>query len=486
VSDPQIESIAFRHALLKSERLRIYIVLATVATAFLLRTGRSVIVGGHDNLSEWLVASVLLAGLAAFELVMLCGVNRAIQKDQEVPNAAWPISIILETSFPALSVAFLPGALIDPVYRPLANPAGLVFFLFIILSTLRLNPKLCRLSGFSAAIGYLAAAAHLGWKPAISGGTSLLSPERAVFSYAITFVVAGFVSGMVAAEIRKQVDAALREAKAQRQVDRLEHDLELARSIQRSLLPSTMPEIVGFQIAGWNQPADHTGGDYYDWQLLPDGTVVLAVADVTGHGIGPALLAAVCRAYARTIFGLNNGLMRAMEQINAALAVDVGEGRFVTFVAAICSPENACVQLLSAGHGPLFLYLSREDRFDQMGAQGLPFGVISTLITEPPRTLELRPGDLLVLATDGFFEWENPQGESFGTHRLEEAIRKSKDKVPQELISDLYQAVVDFSGGRKQQDDLTAVIIKRTSGSSSGRPALESASCGSGRIMAVN
>ena len=108
MSDPQIESIAFRHALLKSERLRIYIVLATVATAFLLRTGRSVIVGGHDNLSEWLIACVLLAGLAAFEFVMLCGVNRAIQKDQEVPNAAWPISIILETSFPAYLSRFYP------------------------------------------------------------------------------------------------------------------------------------------------------------------------------------------------------------------------------------------------------------------------------------------------------------------------------------------------------------------------------------------
>ena len=116
--------------------------------------------GGHDKLSEWLIACVLLAGLAAFEFVMLCGVNRAIQKDQDVPLAAWPISIILETSFPALSVAFLPGALIDPAYRPLANPASLVFFLFIILSTLRLNPTLCRLSGFSAAISYLTAAAH--------------------------------------------------------------------------------------------------------------------------------------------------------------------------------------------------------------------------------------------------------------------------------------------------------------------------------------
>jgi serine phosphatase RsbU (regulator of sigma subunit) len=463
VTDSHINSLAFRHALLKSERLRIRIVLATITTAFALRTVRSVIVGGHDNLSEWLIACGLLAALAVFEFGMLRAVDRAIHTNQEFPNAAWSISVVLETSMPALAVAFLPSALIDPVYRPLANPAGLAFFLFISLFTLRLNPALCRLSGISAAIAYLAAATHLGWKPAMSGGTSLLSPERAVFSYAFTLVVAGFVAGVVAAEIRKQVDAALREAETRLQVDRLQHDLEVARSIQRSLLPSTMPEIAGFEIAGWNQPADQTGGDYYDWQRLSDGKVVLALADVTGHGIGPALLASVCRAYARTIFQLNHGLLSAMEQINATLAVDVGEGRFVTFVAAICSPESACVQLLSAGQGPLFFYLSREDRFCRIGAQALPFGILPSLISEPPQMLELMPGDLLILATDGFFEWENFQGESFGTQRLEETIRKSKDKAPQELISDLYQAVVAFSGGRKQQDDLTALIVKRAS-----------------------
>jgi serine phosphatase RsbU (regulator of sigma subunit) len=128
----------------------------------------------------------------------------------------------------------------------------------------------------------------------MSGDTSLLSPQRAVFGYAATLLIAGFVAGVVAGEFRKQVDAALREAELRRQVDSLEHDLGVARSIQQSLLPGTMPLIKGFEIAGWNQPADQTGGDYYDWQLLPDGKVVVALADVTGHGIGPALLASVC------------------------------------------------------------------------------------------------------------------------------------------------------------------------------------------------
>ncbi|PYT93485.1 MAG: hypothetical protein DMG36_09450 [Acidobacteria bacterium] len=456
------ESIAFREALLKSEHLRIRIVLGAIIAAFLLRTIRGITLGGgRENLVSWLMMLGLLSLFVTYEFVMLRAVNRAIQRVRELGNWIWLSNIILETLLPALAVAFLSSASIDPIYRPLANPAGLAFFVFIILSTLRLNPALCRLSGVTAAVSYLAAAAYLGWRPSISGGTSLLSPQKAVFGYATALIIAGFVAGVVAGEIRKQVDAALREAEMRRQVDRLEHDLEVARSIQQSLLPRTMPQIEGFEIAGWNQPADQTGGDYYDWQLLADGKVVVALADVTGHGIGPALLAAVCRAYARANFRAGNGLFDAMEQINAALADDIGEGRFVTFVAAVCAPGCPRVELLSAGHGPLFLYVLKQDSFKEMGAQGLPLGIVAKLVSEPPQILELNKGDLLVLATDGFFEWANSQGELFGPKRLEEVIRISKEKQPREIISALYQATIAFSGGTKQQDDLTVVIIKR-------------------------
>ena len=142
----------------------------------------------------------------------------------------------------------------------------------------------------------------------------MLSPQRAVVGYAIAFVIGGLVAGVVAGEIRKHVNAALREAETKRQLERLEHDMQVARSIQQSLLPSTAPQIEGFQIAGWNQPADQTGGDYFDWQHLPSGRVVVALGDVTGHGIGSALLAAVCRAYARANLTMEDGLLTAMER----------------------------------------------------------------------------------------------------------------------------------------------------------------------------
>jgi len=161
-------------------------------------------------------------------------------------------------------------------------------------------------------------------------------------------------------------------------------------------------------------------------------------------------------------FSADNGLFPAMGKVNAALAADLKEGRFVTFVAAVCTPNSPRVELLSAGHGPLFLYLLKHDCFEKMDAQGLPLGISASFDSDPALCLDLEHGDMLVLATDGFYEWANAQGEQFGAQRMEEKIRASKEKPPSEIISYLYRAVVEFSGGTEQKDDLTAIIIKRT------------------------
>jgi len=455
-------SDAFRRAVLKNERLRIFVLLGAVGIGFLFRSLRTAIFPNGENIHLWLLSTVVFALFLGYEFLSLRAVNRAIQNDQKLARWMWIGNIVLETCLPAFAIVFLTSGSVDPVYRPLANPAALLFFIFIILSTLRLNPALCVLSGLAAAASYLVAAVYVGWQPFSGSGASLLSPERTVFSYALMLVLAGMGAGVVAGEIRRYVNAALHEAELQHQVGQLEHDLGVARSIQQSLLPTAVPKIEGFEIAGWNQPADQTGGDYYDWYPLADGKLLVVLADVTGHGIGPALLAADCRAYARANFGVGKGeLLSAMERINSLLSNDLREGRFVTFVAAICSPSDSRVQLLSAGHGPLFLYFLKEDRFEQRPAQGLPLGISPRLISEPPLTVELNPGDMLVLATDGFFEWANAQGDQFEPKRVEETIRRSREKPPGEIISTLYRAVVEFSGGTKQQDDATAVVIKR-------------------------
>jgi len=455
----QIKSPAFQNAELQSERLRILGVLGFVAIFIVVTAVRVFVIRTAASTTPWVLSFLLAAIVIAFELWMLRKVGLALKENGSLGTRFWILSTILETSIPAFAIAFLTSAQVEVVYRPLASPAVLVFFIFIILSTLRLSPWIGTLSGIVAAVTYICAALYLGWRLPLPGAPAPVT-QTSVSLYAVTLLIGGLVAGAVAGQIRKHVQSALREAETKRELEAVQHDLQVARSIQQSLLPQKRPQIVGFDIAGWNRPADDTGGDYFDWITLPDGKVFVSLADVTGHGIGPALLAAVCHAYARSNFSIAQNLPTAFEHINQELAADLGTGRFVTFVAATCCPGCAEVEMLSAGHGPLFFYSRPEDRFTTMNAHALPLGMFSFFKSDPPARLQLRTGDLILLATDGFFEWENDQGEQFGVQRIEGVMRASRDLAASEIISQLYEAVIRFSNGTKQQDDLTAVLIK--------------------------
>jgi serine phosphatase RsbU (regulator of sigma subunit) len=134
-------------------------------------------------------------------------------------------------------------------------------------------------------------------------------------------------------------------------------------------LPKVRPQIRGFEVAGWNQPADDTGGDFYDWKKLPDGRWVVILADVTGHGIGPAILASVCRAYSRATFNVRESLERMLKNINLSFAEDLTPERFATFVAAVCQEGSDQLELLSAGHAPILVYSSEDKSLSILEAQ---------------------------------------------------------------------------------------------------------------------
>ena len=462
MSELHSQSPAFQQALRQSERLRIYLLLALLAFILVLRGTRTVLAPTPDNIATLYMFLSLIGVLGAIELITLRMLHRAIQQSKPMARGFWFVNIFLEIALPAVSIASAASSVIQPGYRPLANPSFLIYFLLLMLTILRLDPPLSVLCGFFAAGSYLAAAYHLGWRPLQhSMDHSLYSPQKNVITYAISLIVVGVTAAVVAHEFRTQVEAALREAETRRQMEHLQHDLDVARSIQQSLLPPSMPQVAGWDIAAWNQPADETGGDYYDWQPLPNGKFVTALADVTGHGIGPALLASVCRAYARTNFRNQDSFLKAMEEINSAVAADVREGRFITFVAAIFGADSPTVELLSAGHAPLFLYTLKNDRFDMMEAHGLPLGISDAFLSDPPHSLEMASGDLLLLATDGFFEWENAHEEQFGHGRLGQTIRAAREKSAAEIIANLHQEVLHFAGGTKQMDDLTAIVLKR-------------------------
>ena len=260
---------------------------------------------------------------------------------------------------------------------------------------------------------------------------------------------------------REQYRERRRQAQMEREKDRLARDLEIAREIQRGLLPKTTPAIPGYQIAGWNEAADETGGDYFDWLQLSDGRFVVSIADATGHGIGSALMVTACRAYCRAATSIDVATEQAVARVNDLIALDMTQGRFVTLALCTLDPQKHALHLYSAGHGPVLFYHASRASVLAFDADGLPLGLFSPMIASEARILSLEPGDILLLVTDGFFEWENPEGEQFGVTRLRQFIEAHHGLEPSEFIRILHQDVLAFARGTVQADDLTAVIIKR-------------------------
>jgi serine phosphatase RsbU (regulator of sigma subunit) len=195
---------------------------------------------------------------------------------------------------------------------------------------------------------------------------------------------------------------------------------------------------------------------------LPDGRILITLADVTGHGIGPALIVAVCRAYMRAAAsGVDVALAHALAQVNDLLFADIPDGRFVTAAVGVLDAAGREMALISAGQAPLFFYRAATGTVENWDADDLPLGIAPGLDFASSRHVRFEPGDALILTTDGFFEWANGDGEQFGIARLEAFIQAHASKPPQQFIKALHAAVIAHATGEVQPDDLTCVVVKR-------------------------
>jgi phosphoserine phosphatase len=321
----------------------------------------------------------------------------------------------------------------------------------------RFNPEFDRASGFrTRSMLAVRLADH---DDATVGVLQLLNKRAAAFD-ARDEEIAGFLGSQAGVAIQRQ---RLLAHFAEKQ--RIERDLNIARSIQQGLLPRDRPHVPGFDIAGWNRPADETGGDFFDFLPLGDGRLAFAIADATGHGIGPALVSVEARALFRAVVGAAVGLDRAVTEVHRLLCLDLPENRFVTAFCGVLDPGAATVEFMSAGQGPILHYEAASGTIRELPAQGLPLAFFPEAVYEGVTQVELGEGDMLVLLTDGFYEWADATGEAFGEERVHDLVRVLNDRPAADLIAAIYEAVVCFAAGTRQADDLTAVIVKRTAAS---------------------
>ena len=240
----------------------------------------------------------------------------------------------------------------------------------------------------------------------------------------------------------------------------LSQEVAVARDIQMSTLPDTMPIVPGYDLHGHFQPTDHTGGDLYDLVVLNDQLFML-LGDATGHGFGPALSATQMQAMLRVSFRLGAGLDQAYMHVNNQLAEDLPDDRFITAFMGFLDPLTHKVNYHSGGQGPILHFQAEGEVCDWYKPTNFPVGIMEIDDKQPSANLQLEPGDILALISDGIYEYANLQGEEFGEERVAGVLKTSHHLSMEALGENLIKAVMEFGGDAPQADDITMVLVRR-------------------------
>jgi sigma-B regulation protein RsbU (phosphoserine phosphatase) len=251
--------------------------------------------------------------------------------------------------------------------------------------------------------------------------------------------------------------------------DRVEirNALNLAKEVQQNLLPKAPPWVDGLDVAGRSIYCDETGGDYYDYfppGLRGPGKLAIAVGDVAGHGVGPALLMATARALLRSRVRRERHLFEICGEVNRELSEDTDAGRFMTLFLMEVDGPGRMLRWICAGHDHALLYDPVEDRFTELGGEDIALGIEEGWEYREHSHGGLTGGEVILIGTDGIKETRNLAGEFFGTEALSELIRKNHQRGAAELVDSVTSALADFRGARAQEDDVTLVVVRMLEG----------------------
>jgi PAS domain S-box-containing protein len=233
--------------------------------------------------------------------------------------------------------------------------------------------------------------------------------------------------------------------------------INAARKVQESLFPPESPSVPAFDMAGAVHPAEHASGDYFDFVSLGDGSLGILVADVSSHGLGPALLMAQVQAYTRALANSHDDPAVLLTHLNQLFASN-RSGHIVTLFLGCLDVERRSFAYASAGHQAYVI--GGDGALKVLKATGVPLGVDANLTFCCASAIALEPGDVIVLPTDGIEETQGPDGRLFGRERMFDVVRANREKPAAEIVEILFRTAREFDEGTPQKDDITAVVVK--------------------------
>ncbi|RMD89590.1 MAG: GAF domain-containing protein, partial [Calditrichaeota bacterium] len=238
----------------------------------------------------------------------------------------------------------------------------------------------------------------------------------------------------------------------------LEKELEVAREIQKALLPKRLPKVKRFAFAALNVPSEQVGGDFYDAIKLADGTVSLAIADVSGKGTPGAILMSNLSATFRSQVRRDLPPDVILERVNKLFCETITSGSFATFFYGKLNPRTKSFEYANAGHNPPLLIRS-DGSMEFLKKGGLIMGFLPR-VEYNREEVQLAPGDLLIMYTDGLTEAENKKGQLFGTERLIKVVKKHTKLPPTVVKRKIFQELKKFLKGSPLSDDVTLLLVK--------------------------
>ncbi len=319
----------------------------------------------------------------------------------------------------------------------------------------RFNPEVDRASGYRTRC--MLALPLIDHKDVLVGVMQVLNKEGGVFDAGDEMLAKALAAQCAVALQRVRMTEALIEGEKMRQ------ELEMARAVQMSTLPSVMPALPGYDLYGTSRPASQTGGDTFDLALLPQGLLTV-LGDATGHGIAPALSVTQMHAMLRMAFRLGADLETAFMQVNNQLAATLADDRFITAFIGLLDAATHRMRFHSGGQAPILHFQAAKGACARYNPTSFPLAAMPIAAMRPAISVELLPGDILALLSDGIYEYHDHHNQLFGKDRVEAILRTHHGATMAELSSLLLGNVEAFAQGAPQEDDITIVLVKREAG----------------------